>query len=524
MFSILIVDDEEWTRLGIISKLKKSCYDFRYILQESNAEQALETASVKRPDIVLCDIRMVGMDGLVFSRKLLEFLPDTKIVIISGYNDFAYAKEAIRLGVVDYLLKPIDNTSLYQSLEKCIRQIELNHQHRSALTAVKKAQQRNILRSTAAEILAQTKPDYSRLFTAYNGGGVFQAYYLYVDISSSLSADVLDEHLSRQFHEFVLGDNLIYYENQCNEFLIVLYYPSEMRYLNPDTFVRALESSLYTEIHYITPYQYTFGISAACPDFSTAIHEALFCMKHRILCTNKNIIQPDDIVSFATGKFDVSFLTEFKEVVCHQDKKRLDSTLKAMYRSIEKGPVSYEALQNLYLRILVLLGEYMSFPLTQSLQMPTEIYYFSSVWDWIDFLKELLTRSFENDKPITKESDPRLELIEDIKCYIQENYSKKLSLSDIAQQKHINYCYLSLLFKEVAKVTFQDYLMEIRLNHACSLLQTGKYKIKDVAELSGFSDQHYFSKTFKKITGHTPKEYLLTHQDSTIPINGNTVK
>ena len=140
--------------------------------------------------------------------------------------------------------------------------------------------------------------------------------------------------------------------------------------------------------------------------------------------------------------------------------------------------------------------------------MPGEIYHFSSVWDWIDFLKELLTHVFENGGPLPEDNDPRIVLIEEIKAYIQENFSTKISLGGIAQQKHMNYCYLSLLFKEVAKVSFQDYLMEIRLNRACQLLKTGKYKIKDVAELSGFSDQHYFSKTFKKAFGCSPKKYL----------------
>lgn len=515
MLCVLIVDDEEWTRLGIVSKLKKSHYDFGHILQAPNAEQALEIAVSEHPDIVLCDIRMAEMDGLVFSRKLLEILPDTKIIIISGYNDFAYAKEAIRLGVADYLLKPIDNTGLNQALEKCIRQIEENQQHRSALSAVKKSHQRKRLRSAAADILSQANPDYSRLFSAYNGRGVFQAYYLYLDVSCSLSADVLDEHIARHFPEYVLGDNLIYYENQCNEFLIVLYSPSFAESRAPDLFVRTLEQSLCREIYYIAPYQYTFGISSVCPDFCTVVHEAVCCMKHRVLCANKSTIRPDDTAAFTSGKIDVSFLSEFKEVISRKDSRRLETVLKSMYRAIGESPISYEALQNLYLRVLVLLGEYMSFSPAQSLQMPAEIYYFSSVWDWIDFLKELLTRSFDHTKPLASEGDPRIKLIEEIQTYIQENYSKKLSLSDIAQQKHINYCYLSLLFKEVANVTFQDYLMEIRLNHACALLQTGRYKIKDVAELSGFSDQHYFSKTFKKIIGYAPKEYLMIHQNST---------
>lgn len=508
MLTVLIVDDEEWIRLGIVSKLQKSPYKFQEIFQEPNARQALATASAKHPDIVLCDIHMDEMNGLVFSSKLLELLPDTKIVIISGYNDFSYAKEAIRLGVVDYLLKPIDSASLNQALEKCICQIEQAQMHRSAMEAMKKVKQRKTLRSTANELLMQSAPDYSQLFHAYTGSGFFQAYYLYLDMSCSLSSDILDEYMTRQFPGFVLGENLIYYEKRYNEFLIAFYFPQERDGRTGSTFVRLLEASLRTEIRYLMPYQYTFGISNVSSDLNAAIREAVLCMKHRILCPDKSIIYPSDIAVYTSGKIDSAFLSDLNDIITHKDQKRLEYVLKSMYHTIEASSLSYKTLQNLYLKILVLLGDHQSLHLTQSLQMPGEIYHFSSVWDWIDFLKELLTHVFENGGPLPEDNDPRIVLIEEIKAYIQENFSTKISLGGIAQQKHMNYCYLSLLFKEVAKVSFQDYLMEIRLNHACQLLKTGKYKIKDVAELSGFSDQHYFSKTFKKAFGCSPKKYL----------------
>ena len=507
MLSVLIVDDEEWIRLGIASKLRKSQYNFQEILQEQSAEQALVTASAKHPDIVLCDIHMDGMNGLVFSSKLLELLPDTKIIIISGYNDFSYAKEAIRLGVVDYLLKPIDNAGLNQALEKCIFQINQDQIHHNALEAMKKVNQRKTLRSTAVDILTQTAPDYSRLFCAYTGSGSFQAYYLYLDVSCSLSLDILDDHIARHFPGFILGENLIYYENRYHEFLIALYFPQKTDEIKGNTFIRMLEASLRAEISSLMPYQYTFGISGVRSDLNTAIREAILCMKHRILCSGKSMIYPSDIAGFTSGKIDLSFLSDLNETISHKDQRRLDSVLKSMYGSIEKSSLSYEALQNLYLKILVLLGDHSVLHMTPFPQMPSEVYHFSSIWDWIDFLRELLTHFFENTESLSIEKDPRIALIGEIQAYIQENFSTKISLGEIAHQKHMNYCYLSLLFKEVAEVSFQDYLMDIRLKYACRLLQTGEYKIKDVAELSGFSDQHYFSKTFKKSIGCSPKKY-----------------
>ena len=289
------------------------------------------------------------------------------------------------------------------SLIHIFRQIEQTRQHRNALETIKKAQLRKTLRSAASNLLSQDTPDYTQLFSAYCSNGMFQAYYLYLDISCSLSADTLDEHLSRLFHQFILGVNLVYYENQCNEFQIALYLSSDEKDLKPEETADKLENSLCSEIQYITPHQYTFGISMVNPNLCQAIHEAIFCMKHRVLCANKNRIHLGDIAAFASAKTDFSFLSDFKESLIRKDQNRLESTLKFMYHSIEESSICYEGLQNIYLRILVLLGEYCSPTVTQALQMPTEIYHFSSVWDWIDFLKELLTRFFETEKPLSVE-------------------------------------------------------------------------------------------------------------------------
>mgnify|MGYP007044241038 FL=1 len=113
------------------------------------------------------------------------------------------------------------------------------------------------------------------------------------------------------------------------------------------------------------------------PNLCQAIHEAIFCMKHRVLCANKNRIHPGDIAAFASAKTDFSFLSDFKESLIRKDQNRLEATLKFMYHSIEESSICYEGLQNIYLRILVLLGEYCSPTVTQALQMPTEIYHFS---------------------------------------------------------------------------------------------------------------------------------------------------
>lgn len=508
MLSALIVDDEEWARLSIVSKLKKCRFKFQNIFQAQDAEQALQIACESHPDIVLCDIHMGGMNGLVFSSKLLAIYQDIKVVIISGYDDFSYAQEAIRLGVIDYLLKPIDNDGLNRAVGKCVRHIEQDRINNSALLALEKSKQWKKIRSLVAGIQTQTKLNYSQLFSAYTGECFFQTYCLYLDISCSLSLEILDDHITNLFPDLIFGENIIYYENKYNEFVIVVLFLNQERIIAPDVFVQLLETSLCKEVDYLTPYQYTFGISSLNYDMNKSIHEAVFCMKHRILCTNKTKIYPKDIAVYTVNKMDFTFLSDLGDCISRKDQEHLENVCKIMYQYLENSFLSYESMQNLYLRILILLGDHSVINPPLSLQMPNEIYNFSSVWDMIDFLKELLVNFFENTDKFSREDNFRAQLVREIQEYVQENFLKKISLREIARQKHVNYCYLSILFKEVTEVSFSEYLINIRLKHACLLLSNNRYKIKDVAELSGFSDQYYFSKCFKKVLGCTPSEYM----------------
>jgi len=141
---IVIVDDEA----SIISLVKHLIpfekLGLSLIGEAVNGEQALDLCSRLEPDIIVSDIRMPGMDGLTFIKKIKSILPFSIIIIISGFNDFDYAREAIKSGVFDYILKPIDEDELVQILRKAISEIKKNRLNkknkRELKTQIKKLQ------------------------------------------------------------------------------------------------------------------------------------------------------------------------------------------------------------------------------------------------------------------------------------------------------------------------------------------------------------------------------------------------
>jgi DNA-binding NarL/FixJ family response regulator len=125
-FEIAVVDDEEWVRRGLISKLSKSGLPVRNIKDFADGESVLTYIEKGgRPDIMICDIRMPGVDGLRLAFLVRDRLPESRVIISSGYSEFEYAKQAIRAGVSEYLLKPIDNIELFVAVKSCMESISL---------------------------------------------------------------------------------------------------------------------------------------------------------------------------------------------------------------------------------------------------------------------------------------------------------------------------------------------------------------------------------------------------------------
>lgn len=124
MYSLMIVDDEKWIRRGLVEAIDWASLGIGSVREAENGEQALLLARKMPPDVVITDIRMSGMGGLLLCDELGARYPDIGMILISGHRDFSFAQQAIRLGVSDYLLKPIDERALLQAVKQCLFQIE----------------------------------------------------------------------------------------------------------------------------------------------------------------------------------------------------------------------------------------------------------------------------------------------------------------------------------------------------------------------------------------------------------------
>ena len=120
MTSVMIVDDEKYVRMGIKEETDWALIGCEVVAEAANGEEALEKAEATRPDLVISDIRMPKMDGIELAEKLIEKYPSIKVIFLTAYNEFEYARQAVRIGVSDYLLKPFKDGELEASVQRLL--------------------------------------------------------------------------------------------------------------------------------------------------------------------------------------------------------------------------------------------------------------------------------------------------------------------------------------------------------------------------------------------------------------------
>ncbi|SHI48033.1 response regulator transcription factor [Pseudobutyrivibrio xylanivorans] len=145
MYNVMLVDDEEEIRLAIEKKINWEELGFKVVGTAENGYEALDMALERHPDVVLTDINMPFMNGLEFSKQLKAELPSTKFVILSGYDEFEYAKEAIEIAVVEYILKPVNSDELYQLFSRLKVRLDDESEQRRNLENLEKYYQETFL-------------------------------------------------------------------------------------------------------------------------------------------------------------------------------------------------------------------------------------------------------------------------------------------------------------------------------------------------------------------------------------------
>ncbi|MDO4306660.1 MAG: response regulator [Eubacteriales bacterium] len=471
MKSLLVVEDEKMIRQGIVTMIRRSPVMVEEILECRNGEEALEILHSRQIDVMFTDIRMPKMDGIALIGHL-ESLPNPpKTIVVSGYDDFSYAVEAMRGGVLDYLLKPIEREKLYELLEKLETELKADEQKHKRELEIGRKELRYLLLNPQVpqEELAEMEQrffsekyrvcicsdlpeiensgsvqlcglDGQTVFLVKEGGleelterilaghclGISRAYQ-----GVRLLWEAYGEALAARKRAFVTGKHAVFYENPAvND-------EKEQEEI-PDTFPEQF-------VHLFGTEKIQTGMNRLENYYFMAKHGSVD--EERILDVTREILD--------------KILTTYKNVI----ELDMDGYLGL------KQPLAFESAAGFMERFK----------------------------DWAYRTNQRLTEEFEDYRNKGK--------ISQAVAYIHENYDKELNMAVVSNHISMNYSLFSLSFKQYTGMNFVNYLKMIRIREAKRLLEETDEKIIDISQKVGYENEKHFMKTFKSVCGVSPSEY-----------------
>lgn len=526
MYRILIADDEDIIREGLANYIDWERTGFEIVGAYADGEEAYAAALEKKPDVVLTDVKMPFMDGLELSKKLMEAFPDIHILIISGHDEFSYAKEALKIGVNDYLLKPINSKELVKIMKALKEKLDDNENQKK-------------IREKLNQQLLESLPLLKERFLVRITSGMFQdnaelnnrAKFLDVDFSeppytvSVIDVDDLQEddglQKIQQLCRISLGNAL---KNTYDPNMPHIIFNDKYEHVvcihsrvDKDRLISVLEG-LKQEFFGTMGKSVTVGIGSTVND----IHELKYSYKnarealeYRLILGKNKIIDIEDIKPIESTKLINTADMKNKVIfsIKYNSNDEIKKTIEAFCTSLIGSVVPLQYIKIIFIELIASILR-MMYDLGND---PVEVfgrdfdYYcimesFNSIQDmgiWLECFALSVSRHI-NMQRNSKYSD----IVINAKNYIWDNYqNNRLSLKVVANELFISHCYLSTIFKKETGDSFTEYISKIRIEKAREIIKTTDLKMHEIAEMTGFSDQFYFSQTFKKIVGISPTEY-----------------
>lgn len=531
MFTAIIADDENKVAQLIKKLVSWDELGMDLIAITHNGSEALELIRKYQPDVVITDIRMPEIDGLELIRQVKELKLGTKFVVISGYRYFEYAHSALKYGVEDYLIKPINKDELNQVLRKITKEKlnDMRNHSNQVLIQDQLHKSRNALHRELVEKLITNKLEnndiqvVNNLYSLNFEGGLFQAITFILDYKNLDERDYLQdnlvmEKLANLIHQALnpyINDSLVATWNEQILCCVMNFQKEQSNKINDE--FSSLFSTIENYVYGFNNYEITMGIGSVENLFSNINHSlnsALTGLQYRIVVGTRRKINADHYnyyLSKSGSTLIKKFNNSLNQIIKSFDTIKFCSLIdQAFDEMIEEPMANPSDYYNLAMQLvdsffnLIQMESNENFVQSKN-EMVKTITGIFSVQTLVQQLKERLTIILKNYEEIQLNKD--LKPIREAKQYIDENYANKIVLEDIANIVNLNPVYFSVIFKKETGENFIDYLCKVRIEAAKDLLRNEKDKIAVISEKVGYKDAKYFSKIFTKTVGIKPAQY-----------------
>jgi two-component system, response regulator YesN len=533
MYKIIIVEDEAIVREGIKKRVDWTSLGFSVIGDAANGQEALAIAEKDWPDVILTDIRMPVLDGIELIRIVTERVPSTKVVILTGHEEFEYAHQSIKFGVLDYILKPVSANELSKVMAKVKEMLDHKLNNNQELESLKKQikQSLPILRDRFLNDLVFTSmreqeiEEKKEFFGVEILGRQFVVMIVEIDDYKLLTERFREEQ--KQLLNFsvfnIVNETTSQYPKSIAfiaryDYITIIIESEQSSVLTKEklsSFAEELRKNIEQNL------QLTISIGVGnvyqgLERIRNSFREALSILEYKFLAGKNSTIFFSDIE--ICSSWDSIYPVEIEKQLFSNVKLGNKDEIKRLLNQIVEQITASKSITwgyiqiifNQLLTLLLKLMQEMNVDLTQIFGAgfnPYEaILKYETIVDlqawletWLLKVSDLLTGKRKNCFNI---------LLTKAKEYINANFDNPaLALNEVARQVNISNCYFSTLFKEEFGEAFQDYLIRVRIDKAKELLRLTDLKAYEIAYKVGYNDPHYFGVAFKKYVGVTPIEY-----------------
>lgn len=538
MIKIFLVEDEILIRNAIKSSIDWDKEGYKFVGEASDGELAYPLIMKTQPDILITDIKMPFMDGLELSEMVKKEIPDIKIVILSGYNDFDYAKRAISIGITEYILKPVSAEKLLEVIGGVAEVIKKEKSDRELLRKYVEDMQENVEQEKNRlfnQILAESL-SVTETLEIGRGLGMNLAAECYnillfklMDGETSMDKELKEKawtDIDNYFHSL---DKFYCFRRGIDGFALLCMGDGEE---DVERQIETLRERIHDKMLKYPQMEYFGGIGkpvSRIRNIRDSFHEAERAFAGRFVTSERRIVYYEELnsININADEPDVEGAGSIEKLRKRVSRflrngtvEEIPEFMKTCFeempdRNLRSMMMRQYIMMDIYLQIITFGDE---LELTQEEvqqecgEMKSMADYLSSEEKTREYAEQMVRKMIELRE---RTADRRYsDIIQQAQSYILKNYmTEEISLNAVSASVNMSPSYFSSIFGQEVGKTFVEYLTEIRMDKAKELLMCSSKKTSEIGYEVGYKDSHYFSYIFKKTQGCSPKDYRSRGKD-----------
>ncbi|MCR6095362.1 response regulator transcription factor [Salipaludibacillus agaradhaerens] len=537
MWKVVIVDDDDKVLRGMRNIIPWEELSCEWVGEARNGEEGHHVIMDLEPDLVITDIYMPVMNGLEMIEQVRASGLETRVIILSGYNEFEYARQAMRLSIDDYLSKPASPDTIKDVLISCVdslekeavKQMEVSElRERVALyePLVEKEWVKAVITGTTTHLtnLPLTLDQLTRRWSQQ------QHVIMTISYDQSLEASSLYKsgwYLFRFATENVINDAVNkyiddshYIELHSHQTALCLHINQTKGKVN-DELLNHIKHDIVTKLD--TYFKLKVRVGFGCfknewADMAISLKEALMDIDQKAQegtgLYNESMFNEETKLNSKSLWLDsIENIHRLSEAIRYADKASAQHVIQATYFYYKDHPFNMSEVMRAGIEMWTIMtyslydiGIKIDEMFSDTFDFHSGLTKLSHWKEFKDYMNDLISHICDHQQ--WDENLKHRQLIEQMLDYIHKNISKNITLQDIANELYISRNYLGQIFKKVVGESFKNYLTRVRMEKAKKMIQEGDHLIYEISEKVGFINPAYFTTTFKKYTGYTPTELI----------------